>query len=106
MSHFTHICKCGHARENHGSGEPGSPCATGRVIPCGCRGLDVGPSILRETFVPGWEGHAHPQARRRCARTRRRRKPSPSSASASWVEPKGRRRVSGVKVTTGLEVVR
>ena len=54
MSHFTHICKCGHARENHGSGEPGSPCATGRVIPCGCRGLDVGPSILRETFVPGW----------------------------------------------------
>jgi hypothetical protein len=36
MSHFTHICKCGHARENHGRGSAGEPCATSKVIPCGC----------------------------------------------------------------------
>lgn len=54
MSHFTHICKCGHARENHGRGGAGESCATSKVIPCGCHGLDHGPSILRETFVPGW----------------------------------------------------
>ena len=53
MSHFTHICSCGHARENHHL-VGNNPCGTSGIIKCGCRGADYGPTILRESFVPAW----------------------------------------------------